>query len=70
MHSLLLAVFALAAQDKVLLSFEDDELKPLVEAFKLDRKEGKEKDTYFIEKPFFLYPKWTLVKGKASHGEW
>ena len=73
MRHLLAAILALAgAQDpsaeKVILSFEPDEIRPIVDAFKLDRKETA--DTVVIEKPFFLYPRWTLIKGKASHGEW
>src|SRR6185436_5005861 len=60
--------------EKVILSFEDDEIRKIVDGFKIDRKETKDAEgrvaTVSIEKPFFLYPKWTLVAGKGSHGEY
>ena len=59
--------------EKLLLSFEQDEIKTIVDEFKLERKEGKDSDggpTVSVGKPFFLYPHWTLGKAKASHGEY
>src|SRR5688572_26198259 len=59
--------------EKLLLSFEEDEIRKIVDAFKLEHKEGKDSGsgpTVTVGKPFFLNPYWTLGKAKASHGEW
>jgi hypothetical protein len=61
-----------ASDETLLTGFEEEDLKRLVAAFKLERKEGQDKEGrpfVSIGKPFLLNPYWTILRGKASQGE-
>ena len=70
-----LVAFAQAAppaDEKLLAGFEEDEIKRMIEAVKVERKDGKDKEgraVVTISRAYYMNP-WTLLKGNASQGEY